>query len=84
MIQTAEEQQDLIQTEEDEWSDGTNNTWTPSIDGEDSDDEVDLEDNAGIWQEVVLQFDDFSISFNNGIWLQGGGEGVEEEGTSRV
>ena len=62
LIQTAEEQQDLIQTEEDEWSDGT---WAPSIDGEDTDDEVDLEDNAGIWQEVPLRFDDFSMSFNN-------------------
>ena len=46
--------QRLIWTEEDELSDGTNNTWTPSIDGEDTDDEVDLEDNAGIWQEVPL------------------------------
>ena len=64
MIQTAEKQQDLIQTEEDESSDGTNNTWTPSIDGEDTDDEVDLEANAGIWQEIPLRFDDFSISFN--------------------
>ena len=64
LIQTAEEQLDLIQTEEDEWSDGTDNTWTPSIDGEDTDYKVDLEDNVSIWQEVPLQFDDFSISFN--------------------
>ena len=53
----------MIQTAEYELSDGTNNTWTPSIDGEDTNEDVDLEDNAGIWQEVPLQFDDCSISF---------------------
>ena len=68
LIQTAEEQEDLIQKEEDGWSDGTNDTWTPSIDGEDIDDEVDLEDNAGIWQEVPLLIDNFFISFNKFLY----------------
>ena len=42
----------------------TDDTWTPSIEGEDSDDDNDLDDNAGMWQEVTLKYEDFSISFN--------------------
>ncbi len=59
-------QQDVLKSVDDELSSFTNtdNTWTPSIDGEDSDKDLDLDDNAGIWQEVPLKYDDFSISFN--------------------
>ncbi len=42
----------------------TDNTWTPSIEGEDSDGDNDLDDNAGMWQEVTLKYEDFSILFN--------------------
>ena len=38
-------------------------TWTPSIEGEDSDDE-DLNDDRSTWQETAIEFKDFTISFN--------------------
>ena len=38
-------------------------TWTPSIEGEDSDDD-ELDDDGSIWQETAIHFKDFSISFN--------------------
>ena len=48
----------------DDSSDGTDETWTPSIDGEESDEELDLDDKSSIWQEVPISFRDVSISFN--------------------
>lgn len=38
-------------------------TWTPSTEGEDSDDD-ELDDDGSIWQETAIHFKDFSISFN--------------------
>ena len=38
-------------------------TWTPSIEGEDSDDD-NLDDDGSMWQETAILFKDFSISFN--------------------
>ena len=35
-----------------------------SIGGEESDDDVELDDNSSIWQEVPLWLEDFSISSN--------------------
>ena len=49
---------------QDTGSESTDDTWTLSIDGEDSDDDIGLEDNSRIWQEVPLRLEDFSISIN--------------------
>ena len=55
---------DQNQVEEETQSVSSDDTWTPSVEGEDSDDDFELEDNAGIWQEVPMKYSDFSISFN--------------------
>ena len=49
---------------QDTGSESTDDNWTPSIDVEDSDKDIVLEDNSRIWQEVPLRLEDFSISFN--------------------
>lgn len=49
---------------EDERSESWDETWTPSVDGKDSDDEVDLDDNSSIWPEIPIRYQDFSIKFN--------------------
>jgi hypothetical protein len=49
---------------QDTGSESTDDTWTPSIHGEDSNDDIDLEDTSRIWQEVPLWLEDFSVSFN--------------------
>ena len=61
-----EPQQDVLESLDGELfsSTDTDDTWTPFIDGEDSNKDLDLDDNVGIWQEVPLKYDDFSISFN--------------------
>jgi hypothetical protein len=48
----------------DDASDGSDETWTPSLDGEESDKDMDLKDKASVWQEVPIKFDDFTIEFN--------------------
>jgi hypothetical protein len=48
----------------DDASDGSDVTWTPSIDGEESDEDLDLDDKASVWQEVPIKFSDFTIGFN--------------------
>ena len=55
---------DNIHVEADSESVSSDETWTPSVDGEVSDEDFELDDNAGIWQEVPLKYSDFSISFN--------------------
>jgi hypothetical protein len=42
----------------------SDDTWTPSIEGEESEDDVDLDDLGSIWQEIPLRYQDFNISFN--------------------
>ena len=61
-----EPQQDVLDSVDDELSSSTDTdaTWTPSIDGKDSDEDLDLDDNPGIWEEVPSKYDDFSITFN--------------------
>jgi hypothetical protein len=49
--------------EEDNVSCSSDETWTPSVDGEDSDDEH-LDDDGTSWQETPLEYKDFSILFN--------------------
>jgi len=49
---------------EDESSASSDETWTPSVDGEDSENELDMDDNGRIWQEVPIRPQDFTISFN--------------------
>ena len=48
----------------DDASDSSDETWTPSLDGEESDEDMDLEDKASVWQEVPIKFDDFTNGFN--------------------
>ena len=50
--------------EEETESVATDETWTPSVEGEDTDDELDMDDSGGIWQEVPIKYADFSLSFN--------------------
>ena len=59
-----EPQDESLKIVDDECSASTADTWTPSIDGEDSDEDLDLDDRPGIWQEVPMRFQDFSIYFN--------------------
>jgi len=40
---------DNIQVEEDLESVSTDETWTPSVDGEESDEDFELDDNASVW-----------------------------------
>jgi hypothetical protein len=42
----------------------TDETWTPSVDGQDTDDVLDMDDNGGIWQEIPIKPQDFPISCN--------------------
>ena len=53
----------LASLEEDDVSCSSDETWTPSVYGEDSDDEQ-LDDDGTSWQETSLQYNDFTISFN--------------------
>jgi hypothetical protein len=53
----------LASLEEDNVSCSSDETWTPSVDGEDSD-EAHLDDNGTSWQEKPLEYKDFSILFN--------------------
>jgi hypothetical protein len=53
----------LASLEEDDVSCSSDETWTPSVHGEDSDDEH-QDDDGTSWQETPLQFQDFTISFN--------------------
>ena len=53
----------LESIEEDDVSISSDETWTPSVHGEDSDDEP-LDDDGSLWQETPLQYRDFTISFN--------------------
>ena len=59
-----EPQDKSLEIVDDQCSASTDHTWTPSIDGEDTDEDIDLDDRPGIWQEVPMRFQDFSISFN--------------------
>jgi len=53
----------IASLEEDNVSCSSDETWTPSVDGEDSDDEH-LDDDGTSWQETPLEYKDFSILFN--------------------
>ena len=44
--------------------DASDETWTPSIDDEESDDDLDLEDKSSVWQEVPIRYADVAITFN--------------------
>jgi hypothetical protein len=61
---TSSNEEDIDTELADDPSDGSDDTWTPSIDGEDSDEELDLDDKASVWQEIPIKTSDFSISFN--------------------
>ena len=64
LVNMNELQEPPTEIMEDDCSTSSDETWTPSIEGEDSDEEQDLDDTPGIWQEVPMRFQDFSISFN--------------------
>jgi hypothetical protein len=53
----------LKSLEEDDVSCSSDETWTPLIDGEDSDDD-NVDDDGTSWQETPVQYKDFSIFFN--------------------
>jgi hypothetical protein len=55
-----EHQDESLKIVDDECSASTDDTWTPSIDGGDSDEDIDLDDRPGIWQEVPMRFQDFN------------------------
>ena len=67
---TSPENQDDVEEEFVAGDDGDNEslssdeTWTPSVEGEDFDEDYDLDDDGSIWQETPIQYKDFSISFN--------------------
>jgi hypothetical protein len=48
----------------DESSESLDEIWTPSVNGKNSDDELDLDDTGSIWQEIPIRYRDFSIKFN--------------------
>ena len=48
----------------DDGSDESDVTWTPSINDDNSDEDLDLEDRASIWQEIPIRYSDITISFN--------------------
>jgi hypothetical protein len=54
---------DDVVLEGDNDSQSTDDTWTPSVDGEDSDEE-DMTDDGTLWQETPIKFQDFSVNFN--------------------
>jgi hypothetical protein len=41
-------------------------TWTPSVEGEDFDEDYDLDDDGSIWQETPIQYKDFSNFLQQG------------------